>query len=644
MPLAHQDVAVELLLDVPHHDGSPLYLPNPPAALGDSFEVLLRAPHAAGVSRVAVRQVHDGEPINGEARLVSSDVGGAWWQATLTMRNPVVNYRFLTDSGPHGYRWITAAGPRDYDPTDAGDFRVSIHPTPPVWLDGAVAYQVFPDRFARSGRVPQEVLQDAADDWATLTDWDEPAQGFGKGRARQLYGGDLYGIAEHLDHLRDLGVDLLYLTPVFPAPSNHRYNATSFDRVDAILGGDAALADLTAEAHARGMRVIGDFTTNHTGSRHEWFTTAQGDLAAEEAGYYYFGATGEDYEGWFGVPSLPKVNQASSAVRRRMITDDHSPIRRYLRDPFNLDGWRVDVANMTGRHGADDVNADVARDFRSTVVAERPGGYVVAEHFHDFRDDLPGDGWHGVMNYAGFAKPMWTWLTGQWPAEHWLGIPWPSWPHLPGPSVVASMREYLAVPWPQVQASFTLIGSHDTARIATITGGDDRLVEVAVAALMTYPGVPMVWSGDEIGLDGVNGEQGRQPFPWHRPESWAHNTHEIFRSLIALRHQVAALQTGGLRWAYVDADRIVYLRETPHETAVVCLARAAGEPIRLPKAALGMQGEQKLDTLYGPEAIDDDGASVTIPATGPAVWIGRTETTPRGGRTHVFEPTTTIGG
>jgi alpha-glucosidase len=560
------------------------------------------------------------------------------------MRNPVVNYRFLTDSGPYGYRWITAAGPRDFDPTDAGDFRVTIHPAPPAWLAGAVAYQIFPDRFARSGSVPQAALDAAADDWATPTAWDEPTEGFGKGRARQLYGGDLYGITEHLDHVRALGVDLVYLTPVFPAPSNHRYNATSFERVDDILGGDAALADLVAEAHARDLRVIGDFTTNHTGSRHEWFTAAQGDLAAEEAGYYYFGDTPEDYEGWFGVASLPKVNQASPSVRRRMITGEHSPIRRYLRAPFHLDGWRVDVANMTGRHGADDVNAEVARDFRATVAEEKPDGYVVAEHFHDFRTDLPGDGWHGVMNYAGFAKPIWTWLTGQWPAEHWLGIPWPSWPQLPGESVVASMREYLAVPWPQLQASFTLIGSHDTARIATITGGDDRLVAVAAAALMTYPGVPMVWAGDEIGMEGLNGEHGRRPFPWDRQETWAGDTYEAFRALIDLRHRLPALQAGGLRWAYVDADRIVYLRETPAETVLVCLARKPGPPICLPKSALGMQDGQKLDTLYGPEAIGDDGSSVTIPAAGPAAWIGRTDVPPRSGPTNVFEPTTTTGG
>ncbi len=619
----HDTAAQRLLYDVPHHDGSPLYLPNPPASLGDSFEVRLRAPHTAGVTRVAVRQVHDGEPFGVPAELAFEDESAQWWQATLTQWNPVINYRFLTDSGPYGYRWITAAGPVDHDPTDAGDFRSAVgDPGGPRWLDDAVVYQVFPDRFARSGRVDAALLQQAADDWATVMEWDEPAAGFGKARARQLYGGDLYGIAERLDHLVDLGVNVLYLNPFFPAPSNHRYNATSFERVDPILGGDEALAVLVSKAHQRGMRVIGDFTTNHTGSRHEWFVSAQQDLASEEAGYYFFGDAPDDYEGWFGVPSLPKVDHRSTALRRRMITGTTAPVRRYLRKPFELDGWRVDVANMTGRHRENDDNHDVARDFRTAVLTDRPDAYIVGEHFHDFRDDLPGDGWHGVMNYAGFAKPLWTWLTGEWPAEHWLGLPWPQWPRLPGPSVVATMREYLAVPWPLLQSSLTLIGSHDTARIRTITG-DPALVEVAVGALMTYPGTPMVWAGDEVGLEGVNGEQGRAPFPWDSPDDWEQDTLRVFRELAQLRRTESTLQVGGLRWLFADEDRIVFLRETAEQAALVCLARGSGSAITLPTSALGCHDGASWQSLYGSGAISSAGGICTIPGSGPAVHILR---------------------
>jgi alpha-glucosidase len=633
----------QLLYDEPHHDGSSLYLPNPPQALGDSFDVLLRAPYAAGVTRVSVRQVHDGEPFGVPAQIVLEEGGAQWWQATLTQWNPVINYRFLTDSGPYNYRWITAAGPVDHDPSDAGDFRSAVgDPGGPRWLDDAVVYQVFPDRFARSGRVDEELLRAAAQDWATLTPWNEEPAGFGPQRARQLYGGDLYGVAERLDHLSELGVNVLYLTPVFPAPSNHRYNATSFAHVDPILGGDEALAALVDQAHQRGMKVLGDFTTNHTGSRHEWFAAAQADLTSEEAGYYFFGDSPDDYEGWFGVPSLPKVDHRSAALRRRMITDPDSPVRRFLREPFELDGWRVDVANMTARHREHDDNHDVARDFRKATLADRPDAYVVGEHFHDFRDDLPGDGWHGVMNYAGFAKPLLTWLNDEWPAEHWLGLPWPHWPRLPGPSVVATMRDFLSVPWPLLQSSLTLIGSHDTARIRTITGDPD-LVEVAVGALMTYPGTPMIWAGDEVGLEGVNGEHGRGAFPWEEPDSWAHDTLHAYRALAQLRRTEPALQVGGLRWLFVDDDRIVFLRETVSQGVLVCLARAPGSPITLPISGLGGHDGHGIETLYGSGSITSEGEWFTIPGAGPAVhilrWNRRTSS-----RSNSTDTITTTGG
>ena len=160
-----------------------------------------------------------------------------------------------------GYRWLSAAGLVEADVPDGGDFRVAVAPEPPAWLDDAIVYQVFPDRFARSGRVDRT----AARLGRTRRPGTTPPSRAGRPAARQFFGGDLYGVAEHLDHIAALGADTLYLTPVFPAASSHRYNASSFDHVDPLLGGDAAYRELIDTAHARGMRVLGDLTTNHTG-------------------------------------------------------------------------------------------------------------------------------------------------------------------------------------------------------------------------------------------------------------------------------------------------------------------------------------------------------------------------------------------
>ena len=226
----------------------------------------------------------------------------------------------------------------------------------------------------------------------------------------QLYGGDLRGVEDRLDYLHELGVNVIYVTPFFPAPSSHRYNATTFNHVDPLLGGDAALASLSAALHRRGMRLLGDLTTNHSGSTHEWFRAAQADPASEEAGYYYFHSHPDDYITWYANPTTPKFNFASAGLRRRLVEGPGSVVARWLRAPYALDGWRIDVANMTGRWTADDFNHEIATAIRGTLTAERPDALLVAEHAYDATADLLGDGWHANVNFAGFISPVCSWL------------------------------------------------------------------------------------------------------------------------------------------------------------------------------------------------------------------------------------------
>jgi alpha-glucosidase len=617
--MGYGSVSSGSLLESPHHDGSPASCPDPPQEHGDSFTVLLRTSDDDPVTRVAVRQVHDGEPVHVEARVDRRTPAGTWWRAELVAHNTVSNYRFLLDGGSTGYRWLSAAGLVEADVPDGGDFRVSLGSEPPEWLDGAIVYQVFPDRFARSGRVAEP-----RPDWAVPADWDDAPHPAGRPAARQLFGGDLHGVAEHLDHITQLGANTVYLTPVFPAASSHRYNASSFDHVDPLLGGDAALRALLDTAHARGMRVLGDLTTNHTGSTHEWFLTGRGDPRSAESGFYLFGPGtaddgGRDYVGWFGHRSLPKLDHRSAELRRRMVDGPGSVVARWLR--FGLDGWRIDVANMTGRYRETDLTREIAREVRATMADVSPDAYLVGEHFHDFLADVDGTTWHGIMNYSGFARPMWTWLARQDPVfATWLGAPLPRWPHLPGPSVVATMRAFSAIPWSARQACLTMVSSHDTPRIASITD-DPALTQVAVAAMMAHPGVPMIWAGDEIGLAGVTGEEGRRGFPWGRPETWDSALLSVFRQLVAVRRDSVALRRGGLRWAYVDADRIVWLREAEGQTMLVLLARASGHPISLSAPLLGLGDGAHARNVYGGATLIARAGLAVLPGDGPMVQM-----------------------
>lgn len=614
----HPRDAVARFGEQPHHDGSARYTPEPPQSVGAQFEVLLRVPRAAGVRRVVVRQVHDGEPVNVAAQLDRSDEAADWYRATLTQSGPTMRYRFLTDGGSLGYQWVTAAGTTQHDPTDAADFVSSIYRGGPDWLSEAVAYQIFPDRFARSGQVNHPLP-----DWAVPLSWQDQPHGDGREISRQLCGGDFYGIIAHLDHIMALGANLLYLTPVFPAPSNHRYNADTFDRIDPLLGGDQGYQALIEAAHQRGLRIIGDLTTNHTGVGHEWFASAQADPKAPSADYYYFKEHPDDYVGWLGHRGLPKLNYGSPDVLHHLVTGPRAPVRKYLQEPFGLDGWRIDVANMTGRHGADDFNRDVAQAVRRTVLQENPEAYLVGEHFHDFRPDLDGSGWQGVMNYAGFTKPLWSWLVRpDLPVDNWMGIPWSGWPQLPAWSAVQSMRAYTAVPWQQLAASMSIISSHDSPRIRTVVGSTD-LVSVAVAAMFCYPGVPMIWSGDEVGLQGVTGEEGRRPFPWHRPDTWELATLGVYQAFSRLRHEHEALRNGSLRWIYADDDRMLFVREGTSETVLVSLNRADGPNFSVSPTALGLHEGAELERLYGDNLIRATDGQVEIPGSGPAARLWR---------------------
>ncbi|MDA8437648.1 MAG: glycoside hydrolase family 13 protein [Propionibacterium sp.] len=602
------------LSQLPHHDGSELFRSPQHPTPGASVTVRLRTSATVPVEECVVRLLSDGEPRWVEARPEPGDAGVTWWRAEIPLHNPVTHYRWLVRGGPLGYAWINASGTHRRDVTDAEDFRVSTFAPPPAWARDAIVYQIFPDRFARSDAAAGRELPD----WAVPRGWDDPIELDHATIGRQLYGGDLDGIVEHLDHLVDLGVTVVYLTPIFPARSNHRYDASSFEHVDPLLGGDEAFARLITACHERGLRVMGDVTTNHTGAGHEWFRTARTDPASEERSFYYFDGSETGYVGWLGNRSLPKLDHSSAILRHRFFDSDDGVIRKWLRPPYGMDGWRVDVANMSGRHGAQDDYHAVARRTREAATSARSDAWVVAEHCHDLYQELDGDGWHGAMNYAGFTRPAWTWLRSADWAPSFLGQAMQL-PRLPGGAVVEAMRAFNAgIPWTSSVHSFDLLGSHDTTRLATLIRGDDDLLVAATTLMFTLPGVPMVCYGDEIGLEGAFGEDGRRPMPWTHPEQWNTRAHETYRALAHLRREHAALTRGGLRWLVADDDLIAYVRESAGSTALVAAARARCGPVTIPSDAVPGAASGML--VFGAGiAVDGDAITLSFDRAGGGV-------------------------
>ncbi|QEO08786.1 glycoside hydrolase family 13 protein [Protaetiibacter larvae] len=574
LPDALAGHAAPPLAGLPHHDGSPLYVSTQHPGLGQAVGVRVRVPRRFGALRQArVRSNPDREPRYAEARIVHETPDAVWWQAELVVENPVHGYRFLLEDAAGGTWWLTSKGLSHIETRDVDDFRLVTHPAPPAWGESMVMYQVFPDRFARSAAADERTPPE----WALPAAWGDEVIHQGPGTGEQFFGGDLAGVEEHLDHLDSLGVNLLYLTPVFPGRSNHRYDALSFDHVDPQLGGDEALVSLVAAAHARGIRVIGDLTTNHSGDAHEWFRAAYGNPEAAESAFYLWLDDGQtDYVSWLGFRSLPKFNWGSAELRARFIEGPDSVVARYLQPPFSLDGWRIDVANMTGRHREEDLNEEVRRTVRRTMVEVNPDTLLVGESTNDAAIDFTGDAWHGAMTYANFTRPLWNWLSvpGS-PAGGGLGMTLGRTVDYTGRDFYAAHREFAAAfPWRIRLHTMNALDTHDTPRF--LTSARPGVLPAAVGLAMTLPGIPVVWAGDEFGLTAADGEQARTPMPWGSVERSA-DTIGLYRRLIALKREHPALNGGGIRWLLATDDAVAFVRETAEECVLVLAARAAAD-------------------------------------------------------------------
>ena len=543
------------LLHLPHHDGSPVYVSDEAPALGDTVTVRVRTSPADPVEAIWLRTTYDAEPVFHPMATVRTDRDAVWWEGRLPVHNPVTHYRFLIvralAAGRSDQEWLTGAGMVGHDLPDASDFRLAAFEAAPDWGRDGVIYQIFPDRFARSAAAAERETPS----WALPAEWDDEVvfEGSDPHTPLQLFGGDLDGITDHLDHIAEVGADIVYTTPVFPGESNHRYNATTFDEVDPLLGGDEAYARLSTAVHARGWRILGDLTTNHTGDTHEWFLAGQSDPGDPHRSYYYFDDDGT-YACWMGHGTLPKVNHANPALRAAMVEGPDSVVGRWLRPPYDVDGWRIDVANMTGRLGELDLAHEVARSARGTAAQLREDPLVIGEHNHDATGDVDGDGWHGTMNYSGFSWPVWSWLRDPASPARPFGRPVPV-PRRGGSEVVDTFRAWQGtLGWRATCTSWNILGSHDSARIRTVVGGDAAVHRVAAGLQFTLPGVPMLFAGDELGLEGVTGEDARRPMPWDTSDEWDRRTLATYADLSRLRRAQVALRRGGLRWAHADDD------------------------------------------------------------------------------------------
>ncbi|MFZ9211486.1 MAG: glycoside hydrolase family 13 protein [Candidatus Nanopelagicaceae bacterium] len=552
----------------PHHDGSELYVSNRAPQFGEKVTLKVRIPRKDKVEKVFVRILQDGEPVTYPLKKSKRTKVEQWWQVKVEIVSPSTNYRFLLRDG-RNFRWLNAAGVFPRDVVDHFDFKIVARTDAPDWLRKAVFYQIFPDRFAKSG------VARTLPEWAIPRKWTDIPALNQREVSQEFYGGDFRGVEEKLNHLTSLGINAIYFTPIFASRSNHRYDASSFEEADPLLGGDKDLISLRKAASKRSIRLMSDLTTNHCGLGHPWIQKALQNKESDTQEFFYWTKKSKwGYVGWWNVESLPKLNFNSQRLRDLMWGSKNSIVQRWLKEPFGMSGWRIDVGNMTGRYYGDNFNKEIAQSIRGAMDEANPDAWLVAENADFFADDLDGFGWHGTMNYNGFTKPIWYWMNeADEKLRDSFGMPAPL-PQIDGQAMAEMMREFAAgIPWRSLMASMVLLGSHDRARFHTVVGGDRHRNIAGATLLISYPGVPSVFAGDEIGLEGYWGENGRRTINWERPDTWNSELLFDYMELIKLRKTSHALAYGGIRWIDISKDSVAFLRESAKESLLVFVSR-----------------------------------------------------------------------
>ena len=458
----------------------------------------------------------------------------------------------------------------------------------PTWFGEGVSYQIFPDRFFRT-RIPDP---DGLVGGRTVhTGWNEEPEyrpnEAGEVRNRDFFGGDLAGITEKLDYLQSLGVETVYLCPIFEAAENHRYGTADYSRIDPMLGTNKDFETLCHQLHKRGMRLMLDGVFNHTGfvSRYfngDGFYSEVGACQSEDSSYrswFQFKRWPEEYESWWGIYSLPAVNENDPSYREFIFGGEDSVVRRWLR--AGADGWRLDVA--------DELPDDFVHGIHAAARAEKPDAVVIGEVWEDGttkiaydvrRQHLLGGHCDGLMNYP-FRTALLDYLQGA------------------GAEQFVEQMETLRENYPPFAfySAMNALGTHDTLRVLTLLGAGGahldktkdwraqrrltpyerqygkRLLQVGAAVLFCFPGSPTVYYGDEAGMEGFEDPFNRRTFPWGREDKkltgW-------FAALGNLRRTCPALRRGDLRWLAGEGGLLAFTRTVEGES-ILCAANAGRE-------------------------------------------------------------------
>lgn len=542
--------------------------------------------------RIMLRTEHDNEEMSVPMHKQRSQPqpGVTAWRAAIDLSSGQPRRRYSFKLLWHDrQRWFTPQGFSRMPPARLEQFAVDVPDIGPQWAADQIFYQIFPDRFARS--LPREAEQDhvyyhhAAGQEIILRDWDEPVTAQAGGST--FYGGDLDGISEKLPYLKKLGVTALYLNPVFKAPSVHKYDTEDYRHVDPQFGGDGALLRLRHNTQQLGMRLVLDGVFNHSGDSHAWFDRhnrgtggACHNPESPWRDWYSFSDDGTALD-WLGYASLPKLDYQSESLVNEIYRGEDSIVRHWLKAPWNMDGWRLDVVHMLGEAGGARNNMQHVAGITEAAKETQPEAYIVGEHFGDARQWLQADVEDAAMNYRGFTFPLWGFLAN-------TDISYDP-QQIDAQTCMAWMDNYRAgLSHQQQLRMFNQLDSHDTARFKTLLGRDIARLPLAV-----------VWL-----------------FPW-QVEKQDTALFALYQRMIALRKKSQALRHGGCQVLYAEDNVVVFVRVLNQQRVLVAINRGEACEVVLPASPFLNAVQWQCKEGHGQLT---DGI-LALPAISATVWM-----------------------
>lgn len=557
---------------------NPNFVSNPYPTYNEYVKVSLRVLKNSPIKRVFIRAVIDGGSRYILMQPSRQTKHFTYYEGWLKITQRFTNYHFVLDLGNEVW-FYTRRGLFSYFPTEDTDFVILADLENPNWVPKSVFYQIFPDRFCQGN--PEIGVKTGEYEYrghkTIRLEWGTEPLPYTEGFCLDFQGGDLYGIIQKIPYLKSIGVNALYINPIFRSLTHHRYDCIDYFNVDPHLGGNEALKKLVDELHKNGIKVILDVSLNHTSDEHIWFKKALSDPNSEERGFYYFKPDG-NYKGWAELPELPQLNYNSKKLREIMFEGEDSLVRYYIKH-FDIDGWRFDVANDTGRNGKDQLGNEIFARVRERVKSLKKEAYLVGEHWEDNISYLLGDQLDACMNYFASSRPL-RCFAGEvdWFLRRVVETGRKLRAYSGKELEMQISQHFTRLPNQIAFLQFNLLDSHDIFRFHTTSAFDRDVYKGIVTVVFMLPGTPSIYYGDEVGLKGrtTDVEGCRYPMEWDESK-WDRWFLELYSKLSFLKQRERSLHLGAYMTLYSDEDTFIFSRFDEESCFISTLSKSKEE-------------------------------------------------------------------